>query len=48
MVTINCLPMLPNWAAIDQYKLEKCRRYISYEEMLQVIKSLGYDKAANR
>ena len=34
--------------AIDQYKLEKCRRYISYEEMLQVIKSLGYDKAASR
>ena len=30
--------------AIDQYKLEKCRRYISYEEMLSVIKSLGYEK----
>ncbi len=30
--------------AIDQYKLEKCRRYISYEEMLSVIKSLGYQK----
>jgi hypothetical protein len=31
--------------AIDQYKLESCRRYISYEEMLTVIKSLGYAKS---
>ncbi len=30
--------------AIDQYKLEKCRRYISYEEMLTIVKSLGYSK----
>jgi hypothetical protein len=30
--------------AIDQYKLEARRRYISYEEMLDVIKSLGYRK----
>ena len=30
--------------AIDQYKLENCRRYISYEEMLSVIRSLGYEK----
>jgi DNA gyrase/topoisomerase IV subunit A len=30
--------------AIDQYKLEKCRKYISYEEMLRVIKSLGYER----
>jgi hypothetical protein len=30
--------------AIDQYKLEKCRRYISYEEMLAIVKSLGYAK----
>lgn len=30
--------------AIDQYKLEARRRYISYEEMLNVIKSLGYRK----
>ncbi len=30
--------------AIDQYKLENCRRYISYEEMLGVIHSLGYQK----
>lgn len=30
--------------AIDQYKLERRRRYISYEEMLSVIKSLGYTK----
>ena len=31
-------------AAIDQYKLVNRRRYISYEEMLSVIKSLGYTK----
>ena len=31
-------------AAIDQYKLDHCRRYISYEEMLTVILSLGYSK----
>jgi hypothetical protein len=30
--------------AIDQYKLEHCRRFISYEEMLAVIMSLGYSK----
>ena len=30
--------------AIDQYKLMNRRRYISYEEMLTVIKSLGYTK----
>lgn len=30
--------------AIDQYKLEHCRRYISYEEMLSVIHALGYQK----
>ena len=30
--------------AIDQYKLQHCRRYISYEEMLGVIRSLGYEK----
>ena len=33
-------------AAIDQYKLEHCRRYISYEEMLSVVKSLGYEKTS--
>ena len=32
-------------AAIDQYKLVNRRRYITYEEMLAVIKSLGYSKA---
>jgi hypothetical protein len=31
-------------AAIDQYKLSHRRRYIDYEEMLAVIKSLGYRK----
>jgi hypothetical protein len=30
--------------AIDQYKLINRRRYITYEEMLGVIKSLGYTK----
>lgn len=30
--------------AIDQYKLVNSRRYITYEEMLSVIKSLGYSK----
>ena len=30
--------------AIDQYKLVNRRRYITYEEMLGVIKSLGYEK----
>ncbi len=30
--------------AIDQYKLVHRRRYITYEEMLHVIKSLGYQK----
>ena len=34
--------------AIDQYKLEHCRRYISYEEMLSIVKSLGYEKKANQ
>lgn len=28
--------------AIDAYKLRCRRRFISYEEMLQVVKSLGY------
>ncbi|MDR1290609.1 MAG: hypothetical protein LBC74_11915 [Planctomycetaceae bacterium] len=28
--------------AIDQYKLQNRRRFITYEEMLSVIKSLGY------
>ena len=31
--------------AIDQYKLINRRRYITYEEMLGVIKSLGYSKS---
>lgn len=33
--------------AIDQYKLENCRRFISYEEMLSVVHSLGYKKSLN-
>ncbi|MEL7497832.1 MAG: hypothetical protein AAFN77_09495 [Planctomycetota bacterium] len=31
--------------AIDQYKLMNRRRYISYEEMLSIIKELGYSKS---
>lgn len=30
--------------AIDQYKLQNRRRFINYEEMLGIIKSLGYEK----
>ena len=30
--------------AIDAYKLQHRRRFITYEEMLAVIKSLGYQK----
>ena len=30
--------------AIDQYKLINRRRYISYEEMISIVKSLGYSK----
>ena len=32
--------------AIDQYKLMHRRRFINYEEMLSVIKSLGYQKVS--
>jgi hypothetical protein len=31
--------------AIDQYKLHRRRRFITFEEMLNVIQSLGYTKA---
>lgn len=30
--------------AIDRYKLEHRRRYVTFEEMLQVISTLGYQK----
>lgn len=30
--------------AIDSYKAQNRRRYITFEEMLQVIQSLGYSK----
>lgn len=30
--------------AIDQYKLVHRRRFITYEEMLSIIRSLGYRK----
>ncbi len=31
-------------AAVDRYKLVHRRRFITYEEILQVVKSLGYEK----
>jgi hypothetical protein len=31
--------------AIDEYKLRHRRRFITFEEMLSVIESLGYTKA---
>ena len=30
--------------AIDQYKLVNRRRYVSYEELLSIVISLGYEK----
>ena len=30
--------------AIDTYKLSRCRRFITYEEMLDIVRSLGYHK----
>ncbi len=30
--------------AIDEYKLHHRRRFITYEEMLAIVKSLGYRK----
>jgi len=30
--------------AVDQYKLQNRRRYVSYEELLAIVKSLGYSK----
>ncbi len=32
--------------AIDQYKMRHRRRFITFEEMLSVIKSLGYERSA--
>ena len=31
--------------AIDNYKIQNRRRFITYEEMLTVIESLGYSKS---
>jgi hypothetical protein len=31
--------------AVDQYKLQHRRRFINYEEMLSLVKSLGYAKS---
>jgi hypothetical protein len=33
--------------AIDGYKLQNRRRYITFEEMLHVIHSLGYTKTTS-
>jgi len=33
--------------AVDRYKLMNRRRYVTYEELLDVIKSLGYSKTAH-
>ena len=30
--------------AIDQYKLQHRRRFINFEEMLAIVKGLGYDR----
>lgn len=30
--------------AIDQYKLVNRRRYVSYEELLSIVRALGYEK----
>lgn len=30
--------------AVDKYKLENHRRFVTYEELLTVMKSLGYSK----
>lgn len=30
--------------AVDQYKLHHRRRYITFEELLNVVKTLGYSK----
>ena len=30
--------------AVDQYKLVNRRRYVSYEELLSIVQSLGYSK----
>lgn len=30
--------------AIDQYKLQHRRRFINFEEMLSIVKTLGYSK----
>ena len=32
--------------AIDQYKLMHRRRFINYEELLAIVKSVGYEKKA--
>ena len=32
--------------AVDQYKLINRRRYVTYEEILSIIKTIGYSKQA--
>ena len=31
--------------AVDQYKLEHRRRFVNYEELMNIVKGLGYEKA---
>ncbi len=33
--------------AIDQYKLLHRRRYVNFEELLAIVKSLGYEKSSS-
>ena len=33
--------------AVDNYKLRKCRRFITFEELFDVIQGLGYQKSQN-
>lgn len=33
--------------AVDNYKLRNCRRFITFEELFDVIQGLGYQKSQN-
>lgn len=41
----ECYEAIELGEAIDRYKLEHRRRFITYEELYHVIRSLGYRKA---
>jgi hypothetical protein len=32
--------------AVDQYKLEHRRRFVTYEEIMEIVLGLGYEKAS--